>query len=189
MITKVLVAIADGVEEIEFVAPVDIMRRAGLDVLIASVGDNLNVVGANGIKLCADVLLKDLDKGFSAIVCPGGLGCSKALAESNLFKEHLHHTKNSGGIIAAICASPALVLEPHGLLDDVEHAVCYPSMKNQLSKPHPDQPHVAVAANIITSQGPGTAIEFGLHLVATLCGETTAKQVSEGIIASHHYKS
>ncbi|KAF7457292.1 DJ-1 family protein [Cryptosporidium felis] len=184
MTKKVLVTVADGFEEIEFVTPVDILRRAGLNVTIGVSGEKTQVVGAHGISINGDVLLSEiLSESFDMVVCPGGLQCAYKLGSDKNVLTILRETKERGGIIAAICASPVIVFEKNGLLSDVNLAVSYPSMMNELTRPDLSMPSVCVSSNVVTSQGPGTSISFGLKLVELLCGQHQSKNISETIVA------
>ncbi|KAK6588789.1 hypothetical protein RS030_2232 [Cryptosporidium xiaoi] len=182
MSKKVLVAVAGGFEEIEFISPVDVLRRAGLNVVIGVSGSSLEVVGANGVSIKGDVFLSELSAEFDAIVCPGGMGCASTLGADKHFLELLKETKKRGKLIAAICASPVLVLEKNGLLSDIEKATCYPSMASELSRPDLSD-DVCVCSNVITSKAPGTSIQFALKIVETLCGIGPAQSVAEMIVA------
>ncbi|KAJ1607995.1 hypothetical protein OJ253_2103 [Cryptosporidium canis] len=182
---KVLVAIASGFEEIEFVAPVDILRRAGLDVTIAVSGYSRNIVGAHGITIQGERLLSEItSESYDLVVCPGGMECSLKLGEDRQLLKILQETKRRGGVIASICASPVNIFEKNGLLSDVDKAVSYPSMMNQLTRPDDSNSAVCVCSNVVTSQGPGTSISFGLKLVELLCGLEKSKFIADTIVAS-----
>lgn len=182
---KVLVAVASGFEEIEFVAPVDILKRAGLDVTIAVSGDSTNVVGVNGVAIQGDKLLSDVSsENYDLVVCPGGMECSIKLGKDQQLLKMLQETKKRGGIIASICASPVNVFEKNGLLIDVEKAVSYPSMMSELTRPDNSNATVCVSSNVVTSQGPGTSISFGLKLVEMLCGLEKSKLIANTIVAT-----
>ncbi len=105
---RVLVPLANGFEEIEAITPIDIFRRAGWDVVVAGVG-GLEIEGAHGIKVCCDTLIDEVGVDFKAIVLPGGGLGSKNLAESWAINEKMLLIANSGGLIADICAAPAVV--------------------------------------------------------------------------------
>lgn len=182
---KVLVALASGFEEIEFVAPVDILRRAGLNVTLAVSGDCNTVVGAHGIVIQGDMLIKEvLSEDYDLIICPGGMECAIKLGKDQHLLKMLHETKKRGGIIASICASPVVVFEKNGLLSDIEKATSYPSMMSELSRPDNSNAAVCVSSNVVTSRGPGTSISFGLKLVEMLCGLEQSKLIADSIVAT-----
>jgi len=131
MVRKVLVPIADGIEEIESVCIIDVLRRAGAEVTVASV-DGLQVKASRGVKLVADKVIADCaDEVFDLIALPGGLGGAEHLRDCDVLTKMLKDQKQSGRFYAAICASPAVVLGAHGLLDD-KKAVCHPALAEQL---------------------------------------------------------
>ncbi|KAH8583944.1 DJ-1 family [Cryptosporidium sp. chipmunk genotype I] len=185
MSKKVLVALASGFEEIEFVAPVDILRRAGLNVTIAVSGNCNKAVGAHGITIVGDKLLDEvLSEDYDLVICPGGMDCAVKLGKDQNLLKILRETKKRGGIIASICASPVIVFEKNGLLSDVEKAVTYPSMMSELCRPDNSNAAVCVSSNVVTSQGPGTSVLFGLKLVEMLCGVEKSKLIADSILVT-----
>ena len=177
MAKKVLVPIADGIEEIESVCIIDVLRRAGADVTVASV-DRLEVTASRGVKLVADKVIGDCaDETFDLIALPGGMPGAEHLRDSAVLVEMLKDQKQTGRLYAAICASPAVALGPHGLLDD-KKAVCHPALAEKLKCLEAVDSRVVTDGNCITSCGPGTAIEFALELVKSLYGEDKAKAVA-----------
>jgi len=180
MSKKVLVAIADGTEELEAVTIVDVLRRAEADVTVASVYAG-QVTASRGVKLVADAIISDCaGKVYDLIVLPGGMPGAEHLRDSKELTEMLKGQAASGRLYAAICASPAVVLKHHGLLED-KKATCYPSLLLDLDKP--EQAKVVVDDNCITSQGPGTALEFSLKLVEMLFGREKAREVANAMLA------
>ena len=178
---KVLVVLADGFEEIEAFAPIDILRRANIKVITASVG-NYTVTSARGVKVLPDMLLDNcLDLEFDAIVLPGGLSGSEFLAETEnlivLLKKQIQQKK----YVAAICAAPALVLAGNNLLGK-NKATCYPCEEfiNMLEN-YVDE-DIVISNEFITSKGVGTAFAFSLKLVELLVGESQAKELAEEML-------
>ncbi|UKJ89182.2 4-methyl-5(b-hydroxyethyl)-thiazol monophosphate biosynthesis enzyme [Theileria orientalis] len=164
-----LVAVADGTEDIEFVTLVDVLRRAGVSVVVGSVSESLNLVMAHGTKIVADDKVANLtQKVFDLIAVPGGLVGATNFYNSNALISMLREQKQSGRLYAAICASPALVLGDAGLLDEHTGAVCFPGFEHKLVKR--GHGRVYHEKNCVTSQGPGSALEFALKLVELLCG-------------------
>lgn len=171
-----LVAVADGSEELEAVTIIDVLRRADANVTVVSVS-GLTVTASRGVKLVADCLI-DACKGkiYDLIVLPGGLPGAEHLRDSKTLIEMLKQQKKAGRLYAAICASPAVALAPHGLLDG-KTATGYPGTQDKL--PKAVNQRVVTDGNCITSQGPGTALEFAIELVHRLFDDTKAKQVAD----------
>ncbi|KZY20601.1 MULTISPECIES: DJ-1 family glyoxalase III [unclassified Alcanivorax] len=115
-----LIPIADGSEDIETVTLIDVLRRAGVEVTVASVTGTPDIVAARGTRIRADALIDDvMAQDFDLIVLPGGMPGAKALADSKKLIDKLHGQRDSGRLYGAICAAPAVALAPHGLLDGV----------------------------------------------------------------------
>ena len=174
MIKKVLVAIADGIEEIETMSIVDTLRRAGAELTIASV-QGKRVSAAHGVVIEADKLIQDCTtEEFDLVVLPGGMPGATNLKDSEDLKNILTKQNQKGLQYAAICASPAVVLKTHGLLEG-KRATCYPSYSNDLGDRYCNSSVVVTDDNCTTSQGPGTALVFALKLVELLYGIEKAK--------------
>ncbi|KAG8502501.1 hypothetical protein CXB51_000113 [Gossypium anomalum] len=172
-VLQVLVPIADGSEEMEAVMIIDILRRAKANVVVASVGDNLEILASGKVKLVADMLLDEAAKlTYDLVVLPEGLGGAQAFAKSDKLVNLLKKQAESNKPYGAICAAPALVLEPHGLLKG-KKATAYPAMCDKLS----DQ---MVDGNLITSRGPGTSMEFALGIVKKFLGPK-ALELAKGL--------
>jgi 4-methyl-5(b-hydroxyethyl)-thiazole monophosphate biosynthesis len=180
MAKKVLVPIADGTEEIEAVCIIDTLRRAGADVTVASVTEKLNIRASRGVGIDADAMIFDcVDKTYDLVVCPGGMPGATNLRDSKELTDILKHQQQEGRLYGAICASPAVVLEYHGLIGN-RKATCYPSFFKGLQN-HVDS-RVVVDGNCVTSQGPGTAIEFALKLVELLFGKAKSDEVGKAML-------
>jgi 4-methyl-5(b-hydroxyethyl)-thiazole monophosphate biosynthesis len=181
MSKKVLVAAADGIEELEAITIVDCLRRAGADLTVASVQE-LEITTARKVKITADCLITDCkNKVYDLIVLPGGMPGAEHFRDNEELTEMLKKQKNSPRFYAAICASPAIVFEYHGLLSD-KKATCYPAMVEKLRNKQALSQKVVVDGNCITSQGPGTALEFALKLVELLFGSEKANQLAEAML-------
>jgi len=181
MAKKVLVPIADGSEEIEAVCIIDTLRRAGAEVTVASV-DQLQVTASRGVKLVADAKIADcVGQTYDCIALPGGMPGAEHLRDSAELIEMLKKQKQAGRFYAAICASPAVVLRHHGLLEKVR-ATCFPAMRNKLDPAYASEERVVADGNCVTSQGPATAIEFALKLVELLFGPAKAKEVGNAML-------
>ncbi len=177
-----LVILADGFEEIEAVTPIDILRRAGVDVTVAGLG-GIEITGTNGVTFRADTMLEDFKGLPDAVVLPGGARGASNLGESAAVKAFLVRMRDAKKLIAAICAAPALVLGRHGFLDG-RKATCYPGYeKNFGSRITFSDARVVVDGDIVTSRGPGTSLEFSLELVRILVGAETAAGILEKTLA------
>ncbi|MEW5802761.1 MAG: DJ-1 family glyoxalase III [bacterium] len=178
---KVLVPIADGTEEIEAVCIIDVLRRAGASVTVASV-DGLEITASRGVKLVADRRIADcLNESYDLIVLPGGMPGAEHLKDSKELEAMLKHQQQQGGLYAAICASPAVVLQHHGLLAQ-RKATCHPNFVHSLKDPSAVESRVVVDGTCITSRGPGTALEFALKLVELLFGGQKAREISQAMV-------
>jgi 4-methyl-5(b-hydroxyethyl)-thiazole monophosphate biosynthesis len=171
-----LIVLADGFEEIEAVTPIDILRRSGIQVQVAGLR-GMEVSGSRDVLIVADCLLEDADGMFDALVFPGGGQGAKNLAASETVLELIRSHHRAGKIVAAICASPALVLAPSGALDG-KKATGYPGVAPHGGKNLSwcEEP-VVIDGNVVTSMGPGTAFEFSIALSRLLAGESAAEKV------------
>ncbi len=183
MTKKVLVPIANGTEEIEAACIIDTLRRAGAEVTVASVEtQNLEVVASRGMKLVADARISDcVSQTYDCIALPGGMPGAEHLRDSAPLIEKLREQKQAGRLYGAICASPAVVLQPHGLLAKVR-ATCFPGMRGKLDPAYASDEPVVVDGPCVTSQGPGTAIAFALKLVELLFGTRKAREVADAML-------
>lgn len=178
MSKKAVVALADGFEEIEAITPVDMLKRAEIEVVIGGLNGEL-VRGAHDVYIKADLSLKELDFVPDAIIFPGGMPGAENLARSLEVKTLISRIDSQGGIIAAICASPALVLAPTGVLDG-RKATCYPGLQQNFStKVKYVKDPVVHDGNVITSRGPATAMDFSLKIIECLAGKAKADMVGE----------
>ena len=177
---NVMVVIADGIEELEAVSIIDVLRRAQVGVRVSSVEDR-EITGANSIKIMADSIYADeAIEDYDGIILPGGTNGARLFAAySPLLKDIKDFVKDKK-LVAAICASPALVLAKSGILDN-KKATCYPQFKDKI--PNFVDEKVVEDGNIITSQGPGTALAFALKLAQRLAGEKIALEVQTGMLA------
>ena len=176
---RVLALLFDGVEEIEAVTPIDLLRRAEIETTTASTTPNLQVVGRSGIAIEADALIGELaGDSFDVLFIPGGPGVL-ALLENDAILDLIRTYERDERWIAAICAAPK-VLAQAGVLDE-RPATSHASVRPDLPRPSDDA--VVVANRIITSQGAGTAIPFALSLIASIASETEAEAIAASIHA------
>ncbi len=181
MAKKALIILAPGYEELEAVAVVDILRRAAVDIRIASVGPN-PVPSARDVKIVPDVFLDQVkDIAFDLIVLPGGLDSTESLASNETVVSMLKKQLESGRLIGAICAAPT-VLDRHGLSKG-KIIACHPVCRNAVKQSTLSEDRVARDGQLITSQGPGTALEFALALVEKLEGRQRMEEVNKGVLA------
>lgn len=178
---KVLIPLAQGFEEIEAIAVVDILRRAGIEVILAGTTDN-PIEGRNKIKVLADASLNSVkDQDFDMIVLPGGAVGTENLKKDVRVKEIVERLYKKGRFITAICAAPT-VLSAIGITEG-KTVTSHPSVRGGLNKEKVVDDRVVVDGNIVTSQGPGTAIEFAFKLVEVLLGKDKAAEVNKGVLA------
>ncbi|TPE49625.1 DJ-1/PfpI family protein [Maribrevibacterium harenarium] len=181
--TTALVAIANGSEDIEAVTIIDVLRRGGVDVTVASVHDVKQVIAARGCRIEADVLLSEVaGKLFDAVVLPGGMPGAEHLRDSKALIDLIEQHDIQDALIAAICAAPALVLGTHGFVMD-KQATCYPGFEEHLKGAEylTDEP-IVMDGNIITAQGPAMAMAFSLAVLANLEGYEKAQEVASGLL-------
>jgi 4-methyl-5(b-hydroxyethyl)-thiazole monophosphate biosynthesis len=175
---RVLCLLADGFEEIETVTPVDLLRRAGIEVIIASLHGRM-ATGRCGVRLESDTILADIDPlEFDLLLIPGGPGVT-ALRDDHRPASLARHYASTGKPVAAICAAP-LVLMDAGLLKG-RRFTAYHSVREELGGCIDER--VVVDGNLITSRGAGTALDFSLAIITTLLGQAAADRVAEEIMA------
>lgn len=182
MSVRALITVADGVEELECVTLIDVLRRAEVEVLVASIEGRRMITCAHGTRLTADAMLVDvLAQAFDLIVLPGGMPGAQRLADHQPLAERVQQQAREGRLFAAICAAPALALQGYGVLKQ-RRMTCYPAFSDRLSGcTFVDQP-VVVDGNCITSQGPGTVLAFALTLVEQLCGKGRRNGVAKAML-------
>ena len=172
--------LAEGFEEIEALTPVDVLRRAGLDVRTVGIGGKC-IAGAHGITVKADVEEQDFeDETPEMIILPGGMPGTLNLDASPTVQRAIDNAIKANAFIAAICAAPT-ILGKRGLLAGKE-ATCYPSMEDGLSDAVLSGKKVVRDGKIITAAGMGVALPFSLALVEALCGEQTAQKIKTAVV-------
>lgn len=177
---KVLVPVAQGTEEMEAITIIDVLRRAGADVTVASV-DEIFIKASQGTVFKADKLITDcMDEMFDLIVLPGGIPGAMNLRDSRELEMLLNQQADRKKLYGAICASPAVVLYHHGLVRP-GRVTCHPGFADQIENGNILETNVVVDENCVTSRGAGTACEFALKLVEMLFSEEKKKQVMKGL--------
>lgn len=178
---KVLVPLAEGFEMVEALGVVDVFRRGGVKVDLAAVGDSLQVTSSHNVVVSAEMFLLDcLQNEYDLVVLPGGIPGAENLRNSSVLAEILKKQAAGNKLYGAICASPALVLDHHGLIDG-RQATCHPLFEEKLGDNAGLGKAVVVDNNCVTSRGAGTTIEFGLELLSLLLGEEKKKEVAKGM--------
>ncbi|MBR5099613.1 MAG: DJ-1/PfpI family protein [Spirochaetales bacterium] len=181
---RVLVILADGFEEVEALAPIDVLRRSGASVTVAGLKpERGNLVrGAHDVWVRCDVELCDVrEDRFDAIVLPGGMPGALNLHKSEVVNSMVLDTYKRGDLVCAICASPAFVLAPTGILDG-KKATCYPGCEEKYSHLDFCGERVVRDGNVITGAGPGTALEFGLLISEALFGKEVSSKIHSDMI-------
>jgi len=182
----VLVPLAAGFEEIEAITVIDILRRAGMTVTVAGdAAPDGTIPGRTNIKVAPDCSLGEIaardPADFDVVVLPGGLGGTERLQKDERVKRVLKHVDDNNGITAAICAAPT-VLAAFGLLHG-KTVTSHPTVKDKLGDAVYKDERVVVDGRLVTSQGPGTAMEFALALVEFLAGKEKMLEVNQGVLA------
>lgn len=177
----VYVLLATGFEETEAIAPIDLMRRAGIEVVTVGVNGK-TIYGGHKIGVEADITIGEMDlTAMDMIVLPGGMGGVTSVRASQEAMEALRFAWENGKYVAAICAGPTVLSDLH--ITDGRSATCYPGCESGMgsAKMVPGAPCVR-DGKLITGTSAGCAVPFGLELVAALKGEDTAKTVAEQIV-------
>jgi len=173
--------LANGMEEIEALCPLDIMRRAGLEVTTVGIGGR-EITGAHGITVKADIADLELnDASAQLIFLPGGMPGTLNLAASDTVKNAIDTALKNDSYIAAICAAPS-ILGDMGILRGKE-AICYPGFEDRLTGAKISDKRVVLDGKIITAAGMGVALDMGLLIVEILCGKEAAAELRRAVIA------
>ncbi len=172
--------LADGFEEIEALAPLDILRRAGKKVMTVGVTGK-TVTGSHGIPVLCDVTVEEVDPDEmpEAVILPGGMPGTKHLDENLFVCAFTKAVFKNGGLVCAICAAPS-VLGHIGILAG-KNAVCFPGFESELVGANVSAESVVRDGNIITAKGAGVALDFGFAITAALCGEDDAKKLASAM--------
>lgn len=179
----VYVFLADGFEEIEALTPVDLLRRAGVEVKTVSIyPDRKNVTGARAIEVKADITIDGVDTGMAdIIVLPGGMPGTVNLLECRELMDMVDEQNRQKKRIAAICAAPARILGSKGLLKG-KKATCYPGLENMMDGATHVIKTVVTDENITTSRGLGTALDFACELITLLCGKEKSDEIRVSVV-------
>lgn len=181
MMQNVYIFLANGFEEIEAITPIDVLRRAEINVTTVSITDSLEVKGAHNIKVLADAIYNNCDfSDADLLILPGGMPGTLNLDKHDDLKELLLNFSNQNKLIGAICAAP-LVLGGQGILKD-KNATCYPGFEDKLIGAKTTDAPIEVANNIITAKGVGAAMKFALQLVSMLKDEELAIKLADKMV-------
>ena len=183
MTKKVALFIENGSEELELIAPLDVMRRANLEVDVISANNEDFITSAHNVKIMADKKIEEINNilDYDAIVIPGGMPGSTLLRDNKKIIEFYQTMYNSGKLVAAICAAP-IVLSAAGITDDKE-VTSYPGFDKEINyKNYNSEKAVVVDKNVITAQGPAVAILFGYEIVNYLLQDNTAEDVKQAML-------
>ena len=185
---KAIVFLAEGFEEVEAVTPIDYLRRAGVEVAVVSVGAAAQVPGSHGIRVNADSVLSALEQqggldsaAWDAVVLPGGGKGADNLAASAAVGGFVTAMDRAGKLVCAICASPAVVLAPLGLLEGREFT-CFPGMEERVSGAFWKESRVVIDGSLVTSRGAGTAGEFAVAIIGKLLGRAEGEKVARAVL-------
>jgi len=191
MAKNAIVLLAEGFEEVEAVTPIDYLRRAGITVTIAAVGggaasDALSVKGARGITVNADVSLCDIIKqgktaSYDAVIIPGGMPGATNIAASKEAAALITEIAAAKKLVCAICAAPAVVLAPLGLLSGKKFT-CYPGMEEKVQDGKWTDDSAAIDGNIITSRSAGTAGKFAVAIIGQLLGQAEGDRIAQAVL-------
>lgn len=176
--------LAPGVEEVEATATVDALRRASIDVVTVAVGDNLQIKGATGQTLVAYSLISEINADDADwIIIPGGDPGAQNLAANSELKQIVLNNFRKNGRIASICAGPAVVLAPLGVLKG-KKATCYPGLGDAINSnggKYVEQT-VVIEPGLITSEGPGTTLPFAIEIIRATKGNQVAESIETGML-------
>ena len=178
---QILVPLANGFEEVEAIAIIDICRRGDIEVIVAGVDDQ-TAMGAHNIPVVADCLIDEVNvNALDMIALPGGWGSTESLASNKTVQSILKQMKQDDKHIGAICAAP-YALNAAGVLSD--NFTCYPSIENKIrTQGYDKNTGIVTDGKVMTSQGVGTAICFALEIIKTLQGNDKYQQIKQEILA------
>ena len=176
----VYILLGTGFEEIEALAPCDILRRGGVQVALVGV-NGPEITGGHGITVRADLTVEQLDRTqLEMIVLPGGLGGVQAMGESPAAMEAVSWAYEHDKWVAAICAAPTLL--PRLGISQGKRCVCYPGMEDQVEGAEMVKANAVRDGRLLTGRGPGAALDFGFMLLEALRGSDVAAQVRAGMV-------
>jgi DJ-1 family protein len=183
---KAIVLIADGNEDIETIVPIDLLRRAGIEVTVAGCSDS--IVLSRGIKIIPDIIFSDVEINnyngtdlYDIVILPGGMPGTLNLLKNKYVASIVKRHHQEGKFIAAICAAPKILSE-FGILHKNCNVTSHPSVKDELSEYNYMESNVVIYRKIITSRGAGTSIDFALKIIEVLCSKNISDKIATDII-------
>lgn len=176
-----LVPLAEGFEDIEALTVIDVLRRGGVEVTVASVHETLAVKSAYGIEMKADALFSEVgDEPYDAIVLPGGGRGTENLKACAPLAARLRRQSEENALLCAICAAPTVLVEAGALRPGV-HVTCYPTCQMELDRAWSPAPVVS-DGGVITGQAPGSALLFALVVLQHLAGESVTQRIARAMV-------
>ena len=176
----VYVFLAEGFEETEALAPVDILRRAGCNVTTVAVGSGTKVEGSHNINVTADINESNITTDdMECVVLPGGMPGTLNLEKSPIVTQCVRYCYENNLPVCALCAAPS-ILGHMGFLKGKE-AICFPGFENELDGAKLSEKHVCADGNIITAKGAGVAVDFGLEIVSKLKGQAASDKIRKAL--------
>lgn len=177
-----LVLLSEGCEETEAVTVIDLLTRAGMQVTYASINEDREVICSRGVVIFAQKPFSQVQHvDFDVVILPGGLKGAENFRDSVAVIAKIKQTHQANKMVAAICATPALVLQHHNLFPDAG-MTGFPSTKSVFKHWRDERAYYDEANHLVTSQGPATSIDFALKIIAVLLGKTTAADVASQLI-------
>lgn len=183
MTKKVALFVENGSEELEFIAPLDVMRRANFEVDLISANDADYITSSHNVKILVDKKISEIENilDYDAIVIPGGMPGATNLRDNDKVIEFYQTMYKNEKLVAAICAAP-IVLSRAGITDDKE-VTSYPGFDKEINfASYNKEKAVVIDKNVITAQGPAVAILFGYEIVNYLLKDETAKNISDAML-------
>ena len=182
MTKQALVFLSNGCEETEAVTTIDLLTRAGINVTYASITEDKLVECSRGVTILAQKVFSEVNNvDFDVIILPGGLKGAENFRDSQQLIKKLKQAHQAGNIIAAICASPAMVLQHHNLFPDA-YMTGYHETRDAFKHWKSDRVYFDAQNRVITSQGPGTSIDFALKIIEILLDKKAAAQVAAQLV-------
>lgn len=166
---KAGVILANGFEEIEAITPIDTLRRAGVEVVTIGVGSEY-ITGSHNVTIKCDTVIEHFNTNLDCIIIPGGMPGAKNISESELVIKLIDKIYKANGIVAAICASPGIVLGGSDIIKN-KNFTCYPGYESYVKEGNFSNKRVVIDDRLITSRGPGTALEFSLTVIKILVSD------------------
>lgn len=180
--TKIALFVENGNEDIEFIAPLDILRRGGVEVDLISANNNKTITTSHNVTVTVDKILNEINiDSYDGIIIPGGMPGSVYLKDNNLIIEYLQKFYREGKLVAALCAAP-IVLNKAGITKE-SNITCYPSIEEEIDyKTYNEDKAVVIDRNVITAQGPTLALLFGYAILEYLEGKEISQKIANDML-------